>query len=73
MTFEKCFVLFLKFLFVSSYQKTYQNTKRFEASWSSWSGLAVTNKEQRLGISFTTVATLIETKRKLEQKEILSC
>ena len=32
MTFEKCFVLFLKFLFVSSYQKTYQNTKRFEAS-----------------------------------------
>ena len=32
MTFEKCFVLFLKFLFVCSYQKTYQNTKRFEAS-----------------------------------------
>ena len=33
---------------------------------------AVTNKEQRLGIFFATVATLIETKRKLEQKEILS-
>ena len=30
---------------------------------------AVTNKEQGLGISFATVATLIETKRKLEQKK----